>query len=254
MNLYEAIYVRKSVRNYEMDSVNPQILKDIVAYHKEIEGLNPGIETEVSVVDNTKGQQRKLSLFGVKAPYYLAIYSEDKDRALMNAGYIMEQMSLYICARGLGSCFVGSSRPKKGQKSLSNKRVVIMLAFGRSKGNYKRKAVEAKRIDLDDLCVYKEVPRQWMKQLLDGARLAPSSLNSQPWRFVVYDNRIHIFAKKHSSNHLGTWEEFNFGVMLSHLMLVAEELWLDVDLIRLDDISHKNFPNSQYIISAILRT
>ena len=54
-------------------------------------------------------------------------------------------------------------------------------------------------------------------------------------------------------NHLGKWEEFNFGVMFSHLMLVAEELWLEVDLIRLEDISHKNFPNNQYMLSAILK-
>lgn len=130
----------------------------------------------------------------------------------------------------------------------------ILMAFGYSRGSHTRKAVEAKRMDLQDLCVYKEVPRQWMKQLLDSARLAPSSMNSQPWRFVVYDNRIHVFAKKHNMNHLGRYEEFNFGIMFSHLMIVAEELWLDVDLIRLEDITHKNFPNSQYILSAILRT
>ena len=29
---------------------------------------------------------------------------------------------------------------------------------------------------------------------------------------------------------------------------------LDVDLIRLEDITHKNFPNNQYVLSAILRT
>jgi len=109
-------------------------------------------------------------------------------------------------------------------------------------------------MDLKELCVYKEVPRQWMKQLLEAARLAPSSYNSQPWRFVVYDNRIHVFAKKHNLNHLGKYEEMNFGVMFSHLMVVAEELWLDVDLIRLEDITHKNFQNNQYVLSAILRT
>lgn len=254
MNLYEAISLRKSVRSYEMDSINPQILKDIYAYHEEIEGLNAGIRTEISVIDNTKGQQKRLSLFGVKAPYYLAIYSEDKDRSQMNAGYIMEQLSLYLCTRGLGSCFVGGTMPKRSLRVVNDKKLVIMLAFGRAKEKNKRRPADAKRMALDELCVYKEVPRQWMKQLLDGARMAPSSMNSQPWRFVVYDNRIHIFAKKHNSNHLGVWEEFNFGVMLSHLMIVAEELWLDLDLIRLDDISHKQFPNNQYIISAILRT
>lgn len=42
--------------------------------------------------------------------------------------------------------------------------------------------------------------------------------------------------------------------MFSHLMIVAEELWLDLDLIRLEDISHKNFSNCDYVMSAVLRT
>ena len=38
MNLYEAIFVRKSIRNYEMEPISPQLLKEICDYHKEIEG------------------------------------------------------------------------------------------------------------------------------------------------------------------------------------------------------------------------
>ena len=93
-----------------------------------------------------------------------------------------------------------------------------------------------------------------MKQLLEAARLAPSSMNSQPWRFVVYDSRIHIFSKKRSMERLKRWDEVNFGIMFANMMVVAEELWLDVDLIRLEEITQKNFPNNQYVLSAILRT
>ena len=89
--------------------------------------------------------------------------------------------------------------------------------------------------------------------ILEAARLAPSSMNSQPWRFVVYDNRIHIFSKKHSAEQLKKWDEVNFGIMFANLMVAAEEAWLDVDLIRLEDISQKNFPNNQYVLSAILK-
>ena len=253
MNLYEAIFSRKSVRNYEMEPIKAALLNEIKEYYDGIEGLNPGIRTDISIIDNTKGQNRKLSLFGVKAPYYVALYSEEKEQALMNAGYIMEQLALFICTKGLGTCFVGTVKPK-GSNRKDNMKFVILLAFGHSRGSYTRKTIEARRLELQELCVFKEVPRQWMKQLLDSARLAPSSYNSQPWRFVVYDNRIHVFAKKRNMKALGRYEEFNFGVMFSHLMVVAEELWLDVDLIRLEDITHKNFPNSQYILSAILRT
>ena len=116
-----------------------------------------------------------------------------------------------------------------------------------------RKPVDARRLPLNELCVYKEVPRQWMKQLLEAAQMAPSSMNSQPWRFVVYDNRIHIFSVKKISEKFNRLEEVNFGIMFANMMTVAEELWLDVDLIRLDNISQKSFPNTEYILSAILK-
>ena len=70
---------------------------------------------------------------------------------------------------------------------------------------------------------------------------------------MVYDNRIHIFSKKHSVEKLRKWDEVNFGIMFANMMVAAEELWLDVDLIRLGDISQKNFSNNQYVLSAILK-
>ena len=254
MNLYEAIFLRKSVHSYEMEPVSSELIQEIRDFYSQIEGLNPGIRTEISIIDNTRGQNKLMHLLGVKAPYYLAFYSEDKDLAQMNAGYIMEQIALSLCTKGLGSCFLGNVKPRIGNANRGPMKFMIMLAFGKSRGSYTRKAPEARRIDLKDLCVYKEIPRQWIKQLLEAARLAPSSFNSQPWRFVVYDNRIHVFAKRHAMDRMGKFEEMNFGVMFSHFMVVAEELWLDVDLIRLEDISHKNFPNNQYVLSVILRT
>ncbi|NCB92613.1 MAG: hypothetical protein EOM40_08620 [Clostridia bacterium] len=253
MNLFEAIFVRKSVRNYTNDALSPQMMGDILKEFEEIKSLFGGIETELAIFDNRKGQYKMLGMMGVKAPYYLVLYSEEKDRALMNAGYLMEQMSLYLCTRGMGSCFVGSPLLKKKYQRRDNKKMMVVLAFGKAKGSCIRKQIEAKRHSLGELCVYKETPRQWMKQLLDAARMAPSSMNSQPWRFVVFDSRIHIFSKKHTNDRLGRWDELNFGIMFSHMMVVADELWLDVDLIRLDEISQKNFPNNKYVLSAILR-
>ena len=112
MNLYEAIFSRKSVRSYEMEPVKAALLSEIREYYSQIEGLNPGIHTEISIIDNTKGQNKRIHLLGAKAPYYIAFYSEDKDRAMMNAGYIMEQLALFMCAKGLGTCFLSGVKPK----------------------------------------------------------------------------------------------------------------------------------------------
>ena len=45
MNLFEAIFVRKSVRNYINDPLTPQVLEDILKQFGEIKGLFGGIET-----------------------------------------------------------------------------------------------------------------------------------------------------------------------------------------------------------------
>lgn len=170
MNLYEAIFLRKSVRSYEMEPVNSEILQELREFYEQIEGLNPGIRTDISIIDNTKGQNKRIHFLGVKAPYYISFYSEEKDLAQMNAGYIMEQLALFLCTKGLGTCFLGSVKPKMGNPHKGSLKFMITMAFGKSKGSYTRKAVDAKRMDLKELCVYKEVPRQWMKQLLEAAR------------------------------------------------------------------------------------
>ena len=94
-----------------------------------------------------------------------------------------------------------------------------------------------------------------MKEILEAARLAPSSLNSQPWRFVVYENRIHVFSKKplHDKKLLNRFQEMNFGIMLANVMVAAEEVWVDLDLIKLNNITHKTIPNNQYVISILLK-
>lgn len=254
MNLSEAIYVRKSVRSYLMEPLSPKVLEDIGNFYREVPRLFPGIETELGVIDNSRCQHKLTGIFGVKAPYYLALYSEKSDKYQMNAGYIMEQLCLYMTAKGLGSCFMGSAVVKGSLTHRDDKELVIMVGFGKSKTSYLRKPQEARRLSLQELCVYKENPKQWGRQILEAARMAPSSYNSQPWRFVVYEKRIHIFSKKTSVERFKKWDELNFGVMFSHIQIVAEELWLDLDLIRLEDISQKSFSNNQYVLSAVLKS
>lgn len=253
MDLYEAIFVRKSVRNYVKEPLPAKVLEGIIEQFDHISGLFGGIETELVILDNIQGQHKFLGMLGVNAPYYLLLYSEEKDRAMMNAGYLMEQISLYLYTQGIGNCFLGVPILKKTYRVRGEKKLMSVLAFGIAKGSCHRKHMDAKRLELNDLCVFKEAPRQWMKQLLEAARMAPSALNTQPWRFVVFDNRIHVFSKKHAVDRLGKWDELNFGIMFSNMQVVAEECWLDIDLIRLEELSQKNFPNNQYVLSVILR-
>ncbi len=255
MNLYEAVYARKSVRCFAKEAVGGKTIESIRKFYQEMEGLFGGIETELVILENRKEKRSFMGFASVKAPYYLALYTSNQEKCMMNAGYVMQQLALYLCSRGLGSCFVGMNVLRPRLRKRGDKILACLLAFGKSKGSYTRKPVDARRQDLKELCIFKEKPRLWMTQLLEAARLAPSSMNSQPWRFVVYDNRIHVFSRKYKakSGQLGRGTELNFGILFSNMMVVAEELWLDVDLIRLDEMNQKKYPNSQYVLSVILR-
>ena len=52
MNLYEAICVRKSVRNYCFDTLPPQTLDKIWEHYKEMPALFSGIGVDMAILDN----------------------------------------------------------------------------------------------------------------------------------------------------------------------------------------------------------
>lgn len=255
MNLYDAIYTRRSVRNFRTEPIEDKILKEIPEFLDEITPLFPEIRTEVVIYESIDKKEKFSGFSNVNAPYYAVIFAEEKEKSDMNAGFIMEQLSLFLTTKGIGSCFMGTIKKRDRDMEESGMRCVIVMGFGLSKTSVVRRDYEAKRLSMEELCAIKEKPKSWVKAMLEVARLAPSSFNSQPWRFVVYENRIHVFSKKPVVSHstLGKFNEFNFGVMFAHVLVASDEIWADVDLIKLDNITHKTIPNNQYVLSILAK-
>ena len=104
MNLYEAIGCRHSVRKYTDREVTEKLRGQILSYFDKTSRLNDRIRVEAVIFDNTKKKADVHGLWKVDAPYYLAIYSDQEEGCERNAGYLMEQMVLYMTAKGLGTC------------------------------------------------------------------------------------------------------------------------------------------------------
>mgnify|MGYP000680079663 CR=1 FL=1 len=194
MNLYEAIGCRHSVRKYTDREVTEKLRGQILSYFDKTSRLNDRIRVEAVIFDNTKKKADVHGLWKVDAPYYLAIYSDQEEGCERNAGYLMEQMVLYMTAKGIGTCYLGSVQP--AQKVRGGKRCLMMVAFGYPEGKLYRESPLAKRLPLNELCIFKEEAGEQMKTILRAARLAPSAMNTQPWRFIVYSDRIYVFALK----------------------------------------------------------
>ena len=247
MNLYEAIFVRKSIRKYKMQAIEQTKLDGILHFAESLPMLFDDISVEYKIIDNTTEHQAFTGAFLVKAPYYLFIASDTIKNYKINCGYLLQQISLYLTAKGIGSCYLGSAKPRKDILAGLKHEYVLALAFGESEQEVYRIAEKAKRLPESDIAVYKTEVKKPVKTLIRAARLAPSSMNSQPWRFVVYNNRIHVFCKKNIflSSVLSEIKLIDIGVCLANLLVAAEELWVDVKLLRLDNISSTAFKKNE---------
>jgi nitroreductase len=251
MNLYEAIFVRKTVRKFKMNPIEQSRIDDIISFAQNLPMLFQDIAVEYKVLDKAQVSHMFSGAYTVHAPHYLVIASETAPNYLMNAGYLMQQISLYLTAKGLGSCYLGSMKPKKEFGEVIQLKYVIMLAFGESEHEIYRPSDKSRRLPLEDIVVYKTEASRNILTMIQAGRLAPSSMNSQPWRFVVYDNRIHIFCKKNIflSGVLNELKMIDIGICLAHLLVTSEELWIDVKALRLDNISNISFKKNDYVIS-----
>lgn len=248
MNTLDTILSMHSIRHFKNEKLEWDVIEDILEYANKLHALYKGIAIEFKLVSNIEANQGFHGPFSVKAPYYLCISSEEKDYYRMNAGFMMQHINLYIASKGLGTCFTMGS-PGLALKDTMKYDYVLALAFGKAATPVYREPSEAKRLTESELIVYKENVTPDVKQVLYAARLAPSSYNSQPWRFVVYRKRIHVFVKK---NHLiakilDFSKMIDIGIMLANLHVAADELWVDLALGESEAVRSKRFQNNEYV-------
>lgn len=254
MNMYDTIFSRKSIRNYLEERIEWEVLDDILKFADNLPMLVKDIGVEYKLVSNIEENQGFNGPFTVKAPYYIVLSSEKKDDYLLNAGYLMQQLSLYIETKGLGTCYMGGASPGMGLKNTIRYDYIITLAFGKPKEDPYRDSILANRQPEDKLVVYKEEVSSDIHKLLEAARLAPSSINNQPWRFVVYKNRIHVFTKKNPwlFKPMDKLKMVDMGIMMANLLIAAEELWVDVKITKLDSIKSKQLKNNDYVLTVAI--
>lgn len=112
----------------------------------------------------------------------ILLYSEKKENYLMNAGFLGEQLDLWLVSRGIGSLWCGLGKPDLD--TYDGLDYVIMFAVRRvdDGSKFRKEISRAKR---------KPLTATWVGEDPAGiagiARYAPSACNSQPW-FVRNEN------------------------------------------------------------------
>lgn len=216
-SLYETIFRRKSIRDYDPTPLDSNRLEEITKNLQSLRPLSEGIRTEFKIISSDQ-VSRKLSN---KAPHYIAAFSEAKAAYKVNIGYMLQQMDLYFSANGLGSCWLGIPQPTKEVTESSELEFIILMSFGNSKEQlYRASASEFKRKSLSNITNI-----EGANELLEPVRLAPSAVNLQNWYFTGNKQAIHAYSSKSGFLRTivgGNYYPVNMGIALCHLQLAAE--------------------------------
>lgn len=208
--LYQAIFKRRSVRKFVGKPDDPTT-EDIRSFLSTLRPMLSGIRTELRLLsqDDVRG------MLGVKAPQYIAAFSEVKDGYGANVGFLLQQMDLFLSAKGIGCCWQMGSKPARKIKGGSDLEFIIMLALGRpAEGVHRQSIAEFKREPLDKISSV-----EGMDDILEAGRLAPSGLNNQSWYFIGGHGIINAFNTK--SRLMETMNRINVGIALCHMWLAA---------------------------------
>lgn len=213
--LADAIYMRRSHRKYYNDILSPDEEKAIELAISDLKPLYPDIKCRIELV--FKSHVRTMMPW--MPPHAVVAFSEVRDGYLENIGFMLEQLDLFIQSAGLllGACWVGMGKPREGVMSVPDMEYVMMLAVGKTKEKMRRGESEFKRSSLAEISDTEDTA-------LLPARVAPSSVNSQPWYFEHADGCIRLYQKQLvRTKNLARMNRIDVGIALSHMYVANSE-------------------------------
>lgn len=252
MNLYEAVFLEKTIKSFRMEPLEQRLLNQILNFTNHLTMLSDTQQVRFEIADNIKNKA-VVGPFAVRAPYYLVLTIEKSMDCLINSGYLMQQSALYLVTKGIASCFMELHRTFLGEWE-EKECFVFMLPFGKTDRVLYRDIQKASRMGLDELCVFKEEVDANVMTMLQAARLAPSAMNNQPWHFVVYNNRIHIFLTRERliTKKYDQIRRIDIGMVLANLLIAAEEMWLDTEVVKREGLAELNLKKNEYICTVLI--
>lgn len=256
---------RKSVRDFKGTPIREELLVELETFSTSCKKLVSNIGVEVKLFNNVRDKvsDKLQDIAGYKgnmigAPNYIFIFSEVADNYIENAGYIGESIVLKATELDIDSCWITFEDSYKILSKLeidSDKEIVAIIALGYESVNSKKKVVNptktgesyslsdmeiidndtSTRLGVEEI-VYidewgKNIDAETLAEraLLDAfnyARMAPSTLNRQPWRFIVDGGKVILAVR--NDEYTNTYEsKIDAGIVMLFFELIVRTTLFD---------------------------
>jgi hypothetical protein len=233
---HAAIPKRCSRRQYEAVFLSPETVDYLIEFCDSINSVVDGARVVFVNLSPDKLYKGFIGSYGKiqYAPAYVAIIGDNNDKNVQEkAGYIGECFILEATAMGLGTCWLGgtfdSQIAGKGIDIGVNEKIFAIspVGFAKMQVGFGEKLVKfiaksQKRKSLEELCPNQDLGSwpDWAKKALEAARLAPSAVNRQPWRFTVEGDSIKVSVDD-PKNLLHISKRLDCGIAMLHLEVGA---------------------------------
>ncbi|MBS3976091.1 MAG: nitroreductase family protein [Syntrophomonadaceae bacterium] len=234
---YKAIFRRKSRRQFIDKGIPAEVfqrLENACSGFRPFAGVRAALvhRNAEEVFTGVIGSYGKIK--GASA--YIAFIGDMGDPFVQEkVGYFGEALILEATVLGLATCWVGGFfRAKTAARHVScqnNEQVLAVTPVGYVDAD---KTNEEKimsgfvssynRKPLDRLIINPLAPRpEWAKAGLEAARLAPSAVNRQPWRFQLEEASV-LFLTDRAPNITNISKRLDCGIAMLHFELGALSL------------------------------
>lgn len=234
---YSAIFQRHSRRRFNDRMLPEELINDLSQFSECLEAQITGARAVVVTDNPEKVFKGAVGSYGkIKgAPAYVAFIGDMSDpHVYEKVGYLGEYFILEATAQGIGTCWIGGFfKPDVVQEQIKigdREQVLAVspLGFVKEEHTFEEKLMSGlaqshKRKPLGSLLLThsQEPLADWITSGLEAARLAPSAVNRQPWRFSIEGNSVKI-SIDNNRNTFHISKRLDCGIVMAHLEIAAK--------------------------------
>ena len=230
----EALLKRRSRRLYEARPISSEVFERLATTCNDFRPF----DTARAVLTESSGKVFKgiIGAYGkIKgAPFFIAFVGDARDPHVHEkVGYTGEGIILEATALGLGTCWVGKSFDQKIASSFATIKkheralAVTPVGYATKEASFEERLLTGfgqthKRKPLNALVSGMTKTRwpEWVRMSLLAARIAPSAVNRQPWRFLVESDSITVSVDDLHDSY-GISKRLDCGIAMLHIEIAS---------------------------------
>ena len=248
MELYDAIFYRKSIEFYSTKPITESLMKEVKKLCSNITYLNSNLNIKAHVID--RGHLINFSTrnkIQIKAPHYILITSNKGENYLENTGYALQGVTLEMACLGLGTTwlkcmltrdeveeFVNLDKIKdKDESEIEYPQAIIAFGYPQEgEALFRSSSAIHDRHKMKHIC--KTYDEKWFNAL-NALRVAPSINNCQPWTLEERENGFDLFENEHKKRlELDKYSKISMGIALKHFEIGCEHDNINIEYRKFD--------------------